>query len=81
MPKMYSLYSEASILPRRMSQARNSRDSSLVRVSFCFGMGEILKSKRSTIENADVIVNANGCLSNDKFFDRIANSDRGAWWF
>lgn len=29
-------------MPRRMSQARNSRDSSLVRVSFCFGIGEIL---------------------------------------
>jgi hypothetical protein len=34
MPKMYSLYSEASMLPRRSSQARNSRPESWLSVSF-----------------------------------------------
>ena len=34
MPKMYSLYSEASMLPRRMSQASESFRSSLASVSF-----------------------------------------------
>ncbi len=34
MPKMYSLYSEASILRRRWSQARNRRLEGWLRVSF-----------------------------------------------
>ena len=33
MPKMYSLYSEASMLPRRSSQARKRRLESWLRVS------------------------------------------------
>ena len=34
MPKMYSLYSEASMFPRRSSHARNRRLESWLRVSF-----------------------------------------------
>jgi hypothetical protein len=39
MPKMYSLYSLASMLPRRSSQAVSSKLSSFASVSLAMGMG------------------------------------------